>query len=91
MFLLGTVVNGLLIMIGTFLGRVLNRIPDGMKTTVMFAIGLSVMVLGLQMGLKSENFLIVIISLVLGAAIGEWIKLDERLNNVGKWLERKVG
>ncbi len=91
MFLLGTLVNGLLIMIGTFLGRLLNRIPDGMKTTVMYAIGLSVMVLGLQMGLKSENFLIVIISLVLGAAIGEWIKLDERLNNVGKWLERKVG
>ncbi|MFL6518144.1 MAG: DUF554 family protein, partial [Bacillus sp. (in: firmicutes)] len=55
MFLLGTLVNGLLIVIGTILGKLLNRIPEGMKVTVMYAIGLSVMVLGLQMGLKSEN------------------------------------
>ncbi|MED4207280.1 DUF554 domain-containing protein [Neobacillus mesonae] len=91
MFLLGTLVNGLLIIIGTLLGRLLNRIPEGMKTTVMYAIGLAVMVLGLQMGLKSENFLIVIISLVLGAVIGEWMKLEDKLNDVGKWLEGKVG
>jgi uncharacterized membrane protein YqgA involved in biofilm formation len=91
MFLLGTLVNGLLIVIGTILGKLLNRIPEGMKVTVMYAIGLSVMVLGLQMGLKSENFLIVIISLVVGAVAGEALKLEDKLNEVGLWLERKVG
>ncbi|WP_251554412.1 DUF554 domain-containing protein [Neobacillus muris] len=91
MFLLGTLVNGLLIIIGTMLGKLLNRIPEGMKTTVMYGIGLSVMVLGLQMGLKSENFLIVIISLVAGAVIGEWIQLEEKLNQLGLLLEKKVG
>ena len=39
MFLLGTLVNGLLIIIGTLLGRLLHRIPEGMKMTVMYAIG----------------------------------------------------
>ena len=91
MFLLGTLVNGLLIVIGTILGKLLNRIPEGMKVTVMYAIGLSVMVLGLQMGLKSDNFLIVIISLVVGAVAGEALKLEDKLNEVGLWLERKVG
>lgn len=91
MFLLGTLVNGLLIIIGTLLGKLLNRIPEGMKTTVMFAIGLSVMVLGLQMGLKSQNFLVVIISLVLGAVIGELLKLEEKLNDLGLWLEKRIG
>jgi uncharacterized membrane protein YqgA involved in biofilm formation len=91
MFLLGTLVNGLLIMIGTLLGKLLNRIPEGMKTTVMFAIGLSVMVLGLQMGLKSQNFLVVIISLVIGAVIGELLKLEEKLNDLGVWLEKRIG
>ncbi|MFK9091749.1 DUF554 domain-containing protein [Bacillus salipaludis] len=91
MFLLGTLVNGLLIIIGTLLGKLLNRIPEGMKVTVMYAIGLSVMVLGLQMGLKSENFLIVIISLVVGAVTGELLKLEDKLNELGGWLERKVG
>ncbi|MFL6563203.1 MAG: DUF554 domain-containing protein [Bacillus sp. (in: firmicutes)] len=91
MFLLGTLVNGLLIVVGTLLGKLLNRIPEGMKVTVMYAIGLSVMVLGLQMGLKSENFLIVIISLVVGAVTGEALKLEDKLNNLGLWLEKKVG
>jgi uncharacterized protein len=91
MFLLGTVVNGLLIIIGTLIGIFLQKIPDSMKTTVMYTIGLSVMVLGLQMGLKSENFIIVIISLVLGAVLGELMHLDEKLNQLGLWLEKKIG
>ncbi|MFL6555299.1 MAG: DUF554 domain-containing protein [Bacillus sp. (in: firmicutes)] len=91
MFLLGTLVNGLLIVVGTLLGKWLNRIPEGMKVTVMYAIGLSVMVLGLQMGFKSENFLIVIISLVVGAVAGEALKLEDKLNDLGLWLEKKVG
>jgi uncharacterized protein len=91
MFLLGTLVNGLLIVIGTLLGKLLNRIPEGMKMTVMYAIGLSVMVLGLQMGLKSENYLIVIISLVVGAVAGELLRLEDKLNDLGGWLERRVG
>ncbi|ETI66211.1 DUF554 domain-containing protein [Neobacillus vireti] len=91
MFLLGTLVNGLLIIIGSLIGKLLNRIPEGMKVTVMYAIGLSVMVLGLQMGFKSENFIIVIISLVAGAVIGELLRLEDRLNDLGQWLERKIG
>ena len=91
MVLLGTLVNGLCIIIGTLLGKVLHRIPENMKGTVMKAIGLAVVVLGLQMGLKSENFLIVIISLTIGAAWGEWMNLEDKLNSVGNWLEKKLG
>jgi uncharacterized protein len=91
MFLLGTLVNALLIIVGVLIGKLLNRIPESMKTTVMYAIGLSVIVLGLQMGLKSENFLIVIISLVMGAVFGELMQLEEKLNQLGLWLEKKIG
>ncbi|KOP71594.1 DUF554 domain-containing protein [Cytobacillus solani] len=91
MFLLGTLVNGLLIIIGTLIGKRLNRIPENMKGTVMYAIGLAVMVLGLQMGLKGENFLIVILSLVFGAVIGEYFALEDKLNALGNWLEKKLG
>jgi uncharacterized protein len=90
MVLLGTIVNGICIIIGTLLGVFLHRIPENMKGTVMKAIGLAVVVLGLQMGLKSENFLIVIISLALGAAWGEWMNLEDKLNAVGNWLEKKM-
>ncbi|MCM3707391.1 MULTISPECIES: DUF554 domain-containing protein [Cytobacillus] len=91
MFLLGTLVNGLLIIIGTLLGKLLHRIPESMKGTVMQAIGLAVMVLGLQMGFKSENFLVVILSLVFGTVIGEYFALEDKLNKLGDWLESKIG
>ncbi|AGK56184.1 DUF554 domain-containing protein [Bacillus sp. 1NLA3E] len=91
MFLLGTIVNGLLIVIGTMLGKLFQRIPEEMKYSVMHVIGLAVMVLGLQMGFKSENFLIVILSLVIGTVIGEYFVLENKLNSLGLWLENKIG
>lgn len=91
MFLLGTIVNGLLIIVGTLLGKIFHRIPEKMKHSVMTVIGLAVAVLGLQMGFKSDNFLIVIISLVIGTVIGEYFELENKLNAVGLWLETKIG
>jgi uncharacterized membrane protein YqgA involved in biofilm formation len=91
MVLLGTIVNGICIIIGTLLGKLFTRIPDKTKETVMKVIGLAVFLLGIQMGFKSKEFLIVIISLVIGAVIGEWIDLDKKLNNIGNWIEKKVG
>ena len=91
MVLLGTLVNGLCIIFGTLIGKILHRIPEKIKTTVMHGISLAVMLLGIQMGFKSEQFLIVIISLVLGGTIGELLRLETKLNNVGQWLERRVG
>jgi len=91
MVLLGTIVNGLGIVFGTLLGNLCRRIPESMKTTVMQAIGLAIVVLGVQMGLKSNQFLLVILSLVLGGVIGEWLKIEENLTKLGAWIERKVG
>ncbi|NLP50372.1 DUF554 domain-containing protein [Bacillus sp. RO1] len=91
MVLLGTIVNGICIVLGTLIGKIFTRIPENTKETVMKIIGLAVFLLGAQMGFKSNEFLIVIISLVVGAVIGEWINLDRKLNNVGNWLERKMG
>ncbi|MBL5793739.1 hypothetical protein B5V88_16390 [Heyndrickxia sporothermodurans] len=91
MVLLGTIVNGICIVIGSLLGKLLHKIPERVKGTIMYAIGLAVIVLGLQMGLKSEHFLIVILSLVFGAVIGEMTMIEEKLNKLGNWLEKRVG
>ncbi|MFP3512122.1 DUF554 domain-containing protein [Peribacillus sp. SIMBA_075] len=90
MVLLGALVNGACILIGSILGRFLQHIPEKIKETVMSGIGLAVMVLGLQMGLKSDQFLIVILSIVGGAVLGEWMNLEGRLNSLGNWIERRM-
>ncbi|MBF0704988.1 DUF554 domain-containing protein [Alkalihalobacillus hwajinpoensis] len=91
MVLLGTVVNGAAIIAGTLIGTVSSRIPEQTKTTIMQGLALVVSVIGLQMAMKSEQFLIVIGSLVLGGILGEYWNLEGKLNDLGKWIERKTG
>ncbi|MGM7723397.1 DUF554 domain-containing protein [Metabacillus sp. Hm71] len=91
MVLFGSIMNAIGIIAGTMLGLFLRRIPEQMKQTVMIAIGLSVVILGVDMALKSDNFFIVIVSLVVGTVIGEWLRIEDHLHHVGNVLERKLG
>ncbi|RNB76660.1 DUF554 domain-containing protein [Brevibacillus panacihumi] len=91
MILFGTLVNAAAIIVGSLLGLLLTRIPESIRKTVMQGIGLAVVVLGLKMALGTENILLVIVSIVVGAILGEWIRIDHGLNQAGKWLEKKVG
>lgn len=91
MVLEGTIINAAAIIIGGIIGSFLSNIPEKIKTTVMQGIGLAVIIQGIIMGLKTENFLLVILSLVIGSIIGELLRIDDRLEYVGKWLESKVG
>ena len=91
MVLLGTLVNAALIVIGSIIGRLLKGIPENMKQTVMSAIGIAVVVLGIQMSFESDNFVLVIICLVFGGVVGEWIDLDKWLNRLGQYIEVKFG
>ena len=89
MVLFGTMVHALLIIVGSLIGRLLKGIPENMKQTVMYAIGIVVMVMGIQMGLESSNFVIIIICIVLGAIVGEWIDIDKWINKLGQFIEKK--
>lgn len=91
MFLLGTIVNTISIIVGSILGTFFTRIPEKIKTTVTHGMALSVVVLGLEMGFKSHQYLYVIGSLAIGGIIGELIDLEGRLNQLGGWIEKKVG
>lgn len=91
MVFLGTIVNGIAIVIGTLIGTFSRRIPDKTKTTIMQGLALVITVIGLQMVMKSEQFLIVIGSLVLGGMLGEYWDLEGKLATLGKWIEKKTG
>ena len=86
----GTIVNALAIVLGSLAGIILPRMSGSMRTVIMQGLGLAVVFLGLSMGLKSDNFLLVVVSLVLGGFIGELLKIDLVLQRVGEYLERLV-
>lgn len=88
----GTIVNVAAILIGSGLGIALKKgIPTKYQETVVQCLGISVGLIGLQMALKTQNILAVIISLVLGALIGEFFNLDAWLNRMGDWLTAHFG
>lgn len=91
MVLLGTIVNAAAIIVGAFIGSFFTKIPDKIKQTVTHGMALAVIVLGLEMSFKSDQFLIVIGSLAIGGVLGEWWQLEEKLHALGLWLEKKVG
>ena len=90
MFMIGTIVNALAIVIGGMVGTLLgHRFPDKLKRTVIQGLGLTVLLVGMQMAIKSENILMVILSIVIGGIIGELIDIEEYLHKLGRWIESK--
>lgn len=86
MALFGTFVNGLCIIFGSFIGLFFTKIPERFKETVMQGIGLAVILIGLQMALQADVMLIMLLSLLTGAVIGEWLHIEEGLNRFGEWI-----
>ncbi|MBI2977151.1 MAG: DUF554 domain-containing protein [Chloroflexi bacterium] len=90
--MMGTLLNIFTVLLGGGLGAVFGaRLPERVRQTVMNGLGLFTLALGLQMTLKSGNMLIVLGSVLLGGIVGEWWRIDDRLNQLGAWLEAKSG
>lgn len=90
MALWGTIVNAAAIIVGGLLGLILQRMSQGIRSTVMQGIGMALIALGFSMTLKSSNFLLIVSSLVLGGVMGELLQVERGLERLGQQLERGV-
>ncbi|HHY15973.1 MAG TPA: DUF554 domain-containing protein, partial [Firmicutes bacterium] len=57
MVLLGPLVNGAAIIMGAIAGRII-RLPEQFQQTIMQALGLAIMIIGISMGITTANILI---------------------------------
>lgn len=91
MILLGTIVNVILIITGSLVGMILKKgLASRFSDLIMGSLGLVTLVIGITFAIKSENILIVVVSLVIGALVGEGIDIDKKLNQLGDWLKDKA-
>ena len=94
--MIGTIVNCIAIVIGGVIGNLLkNGLKERYKEIITHALGLSVMFVGISTAIKGllneqANPLLFIICLVLGALIGEWLKIEVRLAKLGDYMESKL-
>jgi uncharacterized protein len=89
MIALGTLVNAATVVIGGALGSlVIPRVPNNVRKTTMQALGLGVLLIGLQMAWVTKELLLVLVSLAVGTILGELGRIDDRLQGLAAKLER---
>ena len=101
---LGTIINVTFIVAGGLAGVLFgNRLNQRSRETLMLANAVAVLFIGIagalqQMFVMAENgrletsgTMMLIASLAIGAIIGEWINLEDRIEQFGEWLKAKTG
>lgn len=90
--MLGTIVNAVVIVICALIGKFLVKgLPARYEEIIKKAIGLSIMYIGISGAMENQRVMLLIISMVAGSILGEWINIDKGMNNIGKWAEKKMG
>ena len=89
--MIATVINAGLVLIGSILGLLLRgRLNEQLSLSLTRALALCVMLIGIQSAIGSQNLLCVIICMVVGTLLGEWLHIEDRLDNLGEVLRRKL-
>lgn len=87
--MIGTIANAGAIIAGGLIGLAAGRsIPERVKIILMQALGLSTLLIGLQMALQARDVIPVVGSLLLGALTGEILRIEDGLEKIGCWLKR---
>jgi uncharacterized protein len=98
-FLTGTILNVVTVLVGTTVGVLLGgRMPPRIQVTLTDGLGLFTLLLGVAMGLRvltdsaalPGDELAVLGAVLLGAAIGELLRLQDGLEALGAWFQRRL-
>lgn len=87
---LGTAINVVAVLVGGGIGTLLGaRLPEGMRSTAMAAIGIVTLLVGVSNFLEFTNPLVPLVSVVLGLAVGEIVGIESGLKRFGDYLENR--
>ena len=90
---IGTIVNVITVVIGSSLGLLLGeRLPKAMNEIAMQVLGAVTLVLGMQMALEGGSavmMILVLLALVTGSFIGEWMDIEGIMNRLGERFEKR--
>ena len=88
----GTLINVLSIIVGSSIGALAHsRLPSRIVTIGFQSIGLFTLLIGFTMASKTNNLLVMSLSIVIGSMLGEAINVDRLTNSFGDWVKARVG
>ena len=87
----GTLLNVLLVIIGATIGIFTKKIISSrLQKKIFFALGLFTIIIGVSMCFNFQNYVVVILSLILGSIVGHYLNLDLVTKNLTKCLKEKL-
>ena len=87
---LGTLINTFTVLAGGGLGLLIgDKIPDRVRVIIVQVIGLVTLAIGLRDVMNTDNMVFPLVGMVVGAIIGEFLKIEDRLALLGEFLRRK--
>ncbi|MEW6274082.1 MAG: DUF554 domain-containing protein [Bacillota bacterium] len=88
--MLGTLINVAAIGAGAIAGTLLKKgLPERISKTILQGISLTVILIGIQMALQTKNPLVAIASMAVGGLAGAGLRLEDRLEALGKRVEAR--
>lgn len=88
--MLGVWVNFATIIVGGILGTLLRGgIKEKYSKTVNAGLGLCVLLIGMSGALQTTDMLMVIVSVVIGAFLGEFLRIEDGLDKLGNWAQSR--
>ncbi|MDX9871129.1 MAG: DUF554 domain-containing protein [Clostridia bacterium] len=99
---LGTLVNVLAVLMGGLIGLFFHGgLKERFQNILLKSLGLSIMFIGIsgalenmlkinENSLEASGIMLLVISLVTGSLLGEWINIEKRMEDFGEWLKMKV-
>ena len=88
---LGSIVNALSVIIGSIIGIYFGSfLSEKIRKAVFQIIGLFTLALGMQMSLKTNQFLILLVSLIIGTIIGESLSIEKGIESLSNKLKIKL-
>jgi len=89
--MLGPVVNAVTVILCSLLGCfVIRGIPERFEETIKKCMGLATIYIGIRGALENNHPLLLLMSLMIGAVLGELINIDKWMNRLGLWAEQKL-
>jgi len=89
--MIGTIINVVTVLIGTLIGVLFkSKLPEKLVKIIFQALGLFTLFFGIANSLKSENYLVIIFSLVLGAIVGQTIDIERYLTIFSEKVKQKA-
>jgi len=87
----GTIVNVAAVVVGSLIGLLIHsRLPKRVAGIAFQGIGLFTIFLGFTMSAKSNELLIMIMSIVAGSILGEFIDIEKHLEKGSELINRKI-